>query len=206
MTAAQAAPTGDPSKLAAGSNPSKVTCSARTSKGERCRRWPLNGSNVCPMHGGSARQVRRAAARRVASEEALRTVSKLFGTPDEGAEPAEILTREIRDASGTVRALRAVLDELDAEDAMFGRGRGVVDLHGERQARLIRAAESAVRLGIESRSALVAEQLAAAVASLVRRLVTELDLDDEQRQRAQEIARNALRALMPAATPGRATP
>jgi hypothetical protein len=157
------------------------------------------GTTVCRMHGGAARQVRRAAARRVANEQAMRTVSKLFGTPDEGAEPAEILAREIRDMSGTVVALRALADELDAEDALRGPGRAVVDLHDEKQARLLKAAESAVRLGIESRSQLLAEHLAAGVAALVRRLVAELELDGEQRRRAQEITRTGLRALVPAA-------
>jgi hypothetical protein len=185
---------------------SRAKCTSHKKDGTRCGRWPTRGAKVCRSHGAGAPQVKRAAARRVASAEALRTVTSLFGTPDDGAEPAEILAREIRDASGTVQALRALLAELEPEDALHGRGRAVVDLHGDRQARLIKAAESAVRLGIESRSAVLAEQLAAGVAALVRRLVAELELDAEQQRRAQEITRTGLRALMPApAIAGRTT-
>jgi hypothetical protein len=207
MTAAvEPAPTGDPSIMSSPNDPSigPQRCTARSSRtGRRCGRWATRGAKVCASHGARAPQVKKAAARRVASAEALRTVSSLFGTPDEGAEPAEILAREIRDASGTVRALRALLDELDKDDALHGPGRAVVELHGERQARLIKAAESAIGLGIESRSQLLAEELAAGVAGIVRRLVTELDLTAEQRERAQQIAQTGLRALVPAATPGR---
>jgi hypothetical protein len=100
-------------------------------------------------------------------------------------------------------ALRSLADQLATDDALHGPGRAVVELHDAKQARLLKATEGALRLGVESRSQLLAEQLAAGVAVLVRRLVTELDLDDEQRRRAQEIARTGLRALMPAPTTGR---
>jgi len=204
------APSGDPSTPEGALNPSvhdqrpERKCRARSSRtGKPCGRWATRGATVCSSHGARAPRVKAAAARRVANEEALKTVSRLFGVPDEGAEPAAILAREIRDMSGTVIALRALADELDPQDALFGRGAAVVELHGERQQRLLKAAEAAIRLGIESRSQVLAEQLAAGVAGIVRQLVTELDLTAEQRERAQQIAQTGLRALVPAATPGR---
>lgn len=54
-----------------------VTCSATAkSTGERCRRAPLKGSSVCVVHGGSAPQVRVAAARRLGEAQALAVYEK----------------------------------------------------------------------------------------------------------------------------------
>jgi hypothetical protein len=107
-------------------------------------------------------------------------------------------------ATATTNGLSSLLDELDGDDALHGAGRGVVDLHGE-QARLLKAAESAVRLGVESRSQLLAEQLAAGVAALVRQLIAELDLTVEQREGAHQIASCGPRGLVPAVIQGRTT-
>jgi hypothetical protein len=44
-----------------------VKCIAHSSRtGKPCKNPPMNGGNVCRMHGGSAQHVRRRAAERVA--------------------------------------------------------------------------------------------------------------------------------------------
>jgi hypothetical protein len=43
-----------------------VRCSARSQRtGRQCRRWAAPGSNVCPVHGAAAPQVKAAARRRL---------------------------------------------------------------------------------------------------------------------------------------------
>lgn len=42
-----------------------VRCTARTSAGDECQRWAVEGARVCPSHGGNAPQTRAAAERRV---------------------------------------------------------------------------------------------------------------------------------------------
>lgn len=48
----------------------KCTATSKRS-GKRCQRWPVNGSNVCPMHGGRAPQVKASAAKRLTLAEAF---------------------------------------------------------------------------------------------------------------------------------------
>lgn len=45
----------------------KPKCKAHKKDGTPCGRWPVRGSTVCPKHGGSAPQVRRKAAERLAA-------------------------------------------------------------------------------------------------------------------------------------------
>jgi hypothetical protein len=54
-------------------------CSARVSDGSRpCARWAINGSTVCPAHGGSAGQVKKSARERLGElvEPALKGLHK----------------------------------------------------------------------------------------------------------------------------------
>jgi hypothetical protein len=43
-------------------------CTARRTSGQPCRAWSVWGGYVCVVHGGKAKQVRRAAQRRLATE------------------------------------------------------------------------------------------------------------------------------------------
>lgn len=54
-------------------------CTARTARG-RCKRWPTRGATVCATHGGSAPQVRAAAAERVLDDQVRELLAQL-GTP-----------------------------------------------------------------------------------------------------------------------------
>jgi hypothetical protein len=47
------------------SNPRRCTARSKQSQG-RCKRWAITGGTVCPIHGGSAPQVRRSAEQRLA--------------------------------------------------------------------------------------------------------------------------------------------
>ena len=58
-------------------------CRAHTSDGRPCGRFAIRGGTVCPMHGGSAPAVRRAAALRLAElvQPALAVVARLLADP-----------------------------------------------------------------------------------------------------------------------------
>ena len=77
---------GDPSKSPRAPNPSKSSkprCKAQTSRGPGgpCRNYPIYGSTVCRAHGGGAPQVKAAADRRLAMNEALAELARRGITP-----------------------------------------------------------------------------------------------------------------------------
>ncbi len=85
-----------------------VTCTAiAKSTGKRCGRAPLKGSKVCIMHGASAGQVRRKAADRVATAEAIDVVGRYV--PGSVGTPVDVPA-----------ALAAIIGELRAFSAFMG--------------------------------------------------------------------------------------
>jgi len=59
-------------------------CTAKSKRsGERCRHWAMNGSQVCHMHGGRARQVKAKAKRNLAELEASRFLQSIEVVPVE---------------------------------------------------------------------------------------------------------------------------
>lgn len=59
-------------------DPSHVRCTARSKRtGDPCRNPPVLGSTVCRMHGGSARQVKAKAARRMAESRIRRSLDEV---------------------------------------------------------------------------------------------------------------------------------
>lgn len=57
----------------------RAKCGRKTRGGGTCKAWPVEGTDVCRMHGGSAPQVRAAGARRVVEAKAMKAVSALGG-------------------------------------------------------------------------------------------------------------------------------
>ena len=90
---------------------SRCTATAKRT-GEQCRRAALSGANVCLLHGASAPQVRRAAARRVAREQAV-DLARIMDAPDV-TDPAEALLQLASQAMGLVDALRLATSELES--------------------------------------------------------------------------------------------
>ena len=88
------------------------TSHAKTT-GKPCHNPPMTGQAVCRMHGGSAAQNRRAAARRVAEQQAAHAVQTL-GLPVD-ISPTEALLEEVRWTAGHVQWLRARVQELHPE-------------------------------------------------------------------------------------------
>jgi hypothetical protein len=153
------------------------------------------------MHGGSAPQVRRAAGRRLAVAE----FAKSFGEPVADADPVNAALEEIRWAAGHVRWLRARVQETDPDALVWGLDQQItrasgefpgmdtthaakasawVVLYGQERDRLLRMCEIAARMGIEAKFVELAERTGALIGDLVDRLLGDLDLTPDQRQRA----------------------
>jgi hypothetical protein len=82
-------------------------CTATARSGERCRRAAIPGGNVCASHGGSARQVRAAAARRVAAERVESVAREVLGTPSINVDPADAMLAALQDAAGMLSIFQA---------------------------------------------------------------------------------------------------
>jgi hypothetical protein len=103
----------------------KNLCTARRTNGQPCRNAPINGATVCRVHGGSAPQVKRKAAERLA-EARDAALTKLLGMIEAGQIDARValdavvkLTEQVETLEGRVaRREGHVVDErshLDAE-------------------------------------------------------------------------------------------
>jgi len=58
-----------------------VRCRGHRRDGSPCKRWAIRGGFVCPTHGGSARQVRRAARLRLTEVAVARTFAAWSSSP-----------------------------------------------------------------------------------------------------------------------------
>lgn len=77
---------------------SGTRCIAQNKHGRgKCRRWAIRGGSVCAAHGGSAPQVREAAARRLEAS-IDRLLSALLQIAEDKAQPAAARVAAIKDA------------------------------------------------------------------------------------------------------------
>lgn len=187
-------------------------CQARRSNGEPCHGWAMRGQNVCRNHGGAAPQARAAAGRRLAATEWARS----FGTPADGADPTETVLDEIRWAAGHVGWLRERVQETEPEALVWGveseveKGSGEfpgiditraakanawVRLYGEERDRLMRMCKIAHDMGIAERHVELAERVGSLMADLLRGVLGELDLSEEQKERASAAVPRHLRLI-----------
>lgn len=87
-----------------------AACAANTTKGEPCRKPAIVGGTVCSTHGGSAPQVRRAAARRLAEAQAARAIADVVVEPI--ANPLDALAELAAEAAAWKSHLANVVAEL----------------------------------------------------------------------------------------------
>lgn len=187
-------------------------CGARCRDGSTCSNAPMQGAERCRMHGGSSPQARAAAGRRLAAAE----WSRSFGAPAEGADPTETVLDEIRWAAGHVAWLRERVQETEPEALVWGvesevekgsgefpgvdvtssaRSNAWVRLYGEERDRLIRMCKIAHDMGIAERHVELAERVGALMADLLRGVLAELDLSEEQQRLASAAVPRHLRLI-----------
>ena len=101
---------------------SATPCKARRSDGEPCRAYPIKGAVVCRVHGGSTKQVKAAARRRLARQQLEGDLGRLLGEleSDAGeAHPVEALLDALRRTWAMTNFLRSMVGGLGT-DALYG--------------------------------------------------------------------------------------
>ena len=182
--------------------------------GERCRRAPIKGGTVCKIHGGGSSKVKAAADRRLAEEEMASAVVTL-GLPVD-IDPAKALLDEIAVTYGHVQWLRLKVQELGADELVWGRtqtDQGVgpqgpvdtttekagantwYDLYMREREHLVKVSAAALRAGIEERRIKIAEDQGTLVAAVLQRILAALNLSPEQWAEVPTIVPRELRAL-----------
>lgn len=165
-------------------------CTAMSKRSrERCRRRPIPGGKVCVMHGGAAPAVRAAAEMRRTQAEATALLEVVWN-PDAApvADPVEAL------AALAGKAQHA-LDVLGAQVTTQGLD-GPAGVAWSRTMRELRQMlEGLERLGLEERRVRISEQAGQELASMVRRVLEQLDLSEQQWVTASQVVPAEFRAL-----------
>lgn len=190
-------------------------CKARsTTTGQQCGRWPSKGQLVCAFHGGNAPRAKAAAQRRLADEKA-REALETYGRPIDTT-PTEALLEEVRWTAGHVQWLRDRVRELEqaavtwgmteqvdksagefpGTDTTYGAAPNVwVDLYARERKHLVDVCKAAIGAGIEERRVRLAEQQGNLLATVIRRILGDLDLTTEQQALVPEVVPRHLRAV-----------
>lgn len=179
-------------------------------KGKRCRRLAMKGQQVCPKHGGSSPQARKAAALRLQEEGARRAMTAYGQSFNTTA--TEALLNEVCRTAGHVEWLSQKVAELQEGELIWGTTRvkeGGQDggttqeaqahmwlkLYREERAHLVRVCSEAIRCGIEERYVRLAEAHGQLVADALKAILGDLNLSPEQTKLAANVVPLRLRQL-----------
>lgn len=101
-----------------------MKCSARRTNGEPCQAWAIKGGTVCRSHGGSSKQVRAAASKRLEEEKQARALRRglaaAYGEGVPAVDPGEAMLQAVSWKHAEVVALRLKVAELDDEQRVWG--------------------------------------------------------------------------------------
>lgn len=190
------------------------------SSGGQCRKWAMQGQNVCELHGGKAPQNIAKAKARIAEAKAKRLVA-IYGCKVETTATAALL-EEVQWTAGHVAWLRERIQQLEG-DALVDEGNGQhpliwgvtrektggedygityeaepnvwLKLYQQERTHLVKVCEAAIRAGIEERRVQLAESQGALVAGAIRKILGDLQLTPEQQARVSQVVPRHLRAL-----------
>lgn len=189
-------------------------CAAHNRSGNPCGRRPMKGQRVCPMHGGKATRARNNGIAKHALQVERARAGMAMTKVD--IHPVIALLDAVQWTAGEVDYWRARVQQLDDEQLTWsttthreGVGPlGVVDertheatrhvaytQYVEAQERLVRFSTAALKAGVEERRVRLAEAQGEAVAGVLRAVLDELDLTDEQKAVAARVIPERLRAL-----------
>lgn len=154
----------------------RLQCTAKSKRsGKRCEAYPVHGAKVCVMHGGKAKQVKAAAARRLAAEKVAEDVKDAlaFESLDPVTDPLEALARLADEALAMKEALAARVNDLKSiRYSSHGSGteqlRAEVALYERALDRSAKFLDLLVKSGFEERRVAIGEQQGQMVASVLR--------------------------------------
>lgn len=161
--------------------PSEQCTATSRRSGERCKRMVVGGG-VCPMHGGSAPQVKAAKEARILAAEAS------AAAPMTRADAADVLTSAMNDSHALLQRLK--------ENIASGRVTSA-DLKalGDWVDRAARVSKMVVDAGIEERRTQIAEHEGQLIAAVIQRILARLQLTPEQQGMVSTVVPQELRAV-----------
>lgn len=167
-------------------------CTARSKRsGERCKRRPIRGGNVCSMHGGKIPAVVARAQQRLALREASEYVQQEAGVRGP-LSLSEVYDELLNTARITVQwrdLLERMLTEMQGEWRYTALGAGTEQLRSEvalferAMTRSAKVLELIARLDIDARAAAISARQGEMVATAIRRAIQAGDLTPEQHER-----------------------
>jgi len=168
---------------------------------EQCGRYPAEGFTVCKWHGAGASQVKNAAKQRVIIEEVEADAGAILAY--EGLEsmgdPLDELGKLASAAHAMMEALGARVNHLRDVTTMDDKGketiRAEVILYERAIDRTAKLYEILVRAGFMERQVKIQEGTGEAVAMVLRRIFTRLQLTDAQQVLVGTVVPEELRAL-----------
>lgn len=173
------------------------------------------GLEKCTTHCGLSKAERTRIAERYLADQEARKAVATYGLPLD-VSPTEALLDEVRYSAGHVAWLREKVRELRDADLVWGiteetekgatefpgtdvtssaRANVWLELYYRERKHLVDVTKAAIAAGIEERRVQLAEAQGALVASVIRAILADLSLTDEQQSRVPEIVPRHLRAL-----------
>lgn len=175
-------------------HPKEWQCTAKAkSTGNRCTRKAIRGGTVCPVHGGSSPNVKKAAQRRLtlqkAQADAASTLAHLGITPI--TDPITELGKVAREILALKDSLAARVNALDdiTDTNSFGveNVRAVVDLYNTALDRSVRVLDSLGKHDLETRRVQIEERTAAMFQWILAGVLNDLNLTPHQQTRAPHL-------------------
>jgi hypothetical protein len=165
----------------------RCTATAK-STGQRCKRRPHPGSNVCVKHGAAkGTPAAAAAARRRDEQRILHEMERIVTTYGVAREidPGMALLEEVHRTAGHVAWLGHAVSQLQPEELFQYDDRGfqkdavIVQMYARERAHLAKVSADAVRIGLEARMVSYAERLGEQVLTAMRGFAAELGHDPD---------------------------
>lgn len=189
----------EPMKPGQGPKPIKPRCTGHSSRtGKPCQLSPVHGATVCHKHGGSAPQVKQAAARRLIEAE----IRELFGKALPEAEPVDNPLAAYADFAGRVMAWMQLMDSLLGDLRTVGYAgkageqvRAEVLLYERAMDRANAVLSSYARLNIDTRLAAITEQQASIVLRAIEAVIAHLGVTGSDAAEARKVAASHLRLV-----------
>lgn len=182
----------------------------RTRKGDPCRNAPRKGQRKCGYHGGASPQALAAGERKHAEAKVL-TLAQRWAIPIETT-PHEAILGRVTAYAGHVRFYGEQVEKLTARGMVWGTtksktggdDRGTTQeaayniwltAYNEASRDLVKFAAEAIRCGIEERRVRLAEGQGKIIADVIRSILDDLALNDDQLARVGEVVPRHLRLV-----------
>jgi len=190
----------EPMNRAPQPEPIKPRCTGHSSRtGAPCKLAPVRGTSVCHKHGGSAPQVKRAAARRLIEAE----IRDLFGKVSPEIVPVDNPLAAYAEFAGRVMGWMRLMDSLLGElssvkvttAAQGEQVRAEVQLYERAMDRANAVLSSYARLNIDTRLAAITEQQAAIVLRAIEAVIDHLGATGSDAAEARRVGAAHLRLV-----------